>query len=199
MVLGSITGDSSWIADCGDTAVPILKDLIGHDTYGVAVAARIYLLIADEQRSNGTPSSIKLSSSAVAVRNELSDALWAFAFEGKAPPDINPRQLHQVQYWAIRSREDFDDNAHGSATDKKHLEELEVALLNAQQTGDVEFLSSVLTSLATYDPTDSPNAALVSNLRNILNDDKYASEHLLAGYALQQISGQKTDLTQYLR
>jgi len=198
LLISSIGSNSIRLSECGQSAIPTLVSLFSDPRLAESMAARFYLVSSDEERESVIAGDSSKQSAVRSLRKTLSDTLWNIAFEGNQLDAVDPVIKENVKYWAIMSREDFDDNDHGSSSDKRHLQELRDQLRASLIAGNTGLAAAVLNSLATYTPADGVPNILGSDLQMIISDNRFVDLRVTAAYALKKISGDSSkSLTEY--
>jgi len=198
LLISSIDSNSIWLSECGQSAIPTLVSLLSDPRLAETMAARFYLVSSDEERESVLAGDSSKQTAVRSLRKTLSDTLWNIAFEGNQLDAVDPVINENVKYWAIMSREDFDDNDHGSSSDKRHLQELGDQLRASLIAGNTGLASAVLNSLATYTPADGVPKILGSDLQMIISDNRFVDLRVTAAYALKKISGDNSkSLSEY--
>ena len=189
LLISSIGSNSIRLSECGQSAIPTLVSLLSDPRLAETMAARFYLVSSDEERESVLAGDSSKQTAVRSLRKTLSDTLWNIAFEGNQLDAVDPVIKENVKYWAIMSREDFDDNDHGSSSDKRHLQELGDQLRASLIAGNTGLAAAVLNSLATYTPEDGVPNIVGSDLQMIISDNRFADLRVTAAYAFQKISG----------
>ena len=189
LLISSIGSNSIRLSECGRSAIPLMVSLLSDPRLAETMAAKFYLVSSDEERESVIAGDPIKRSAVRSLRNTLSDTLWSIAFEGNSLDGVESVIKENVKYWAIMSREDFDDNDHGSSSDKRYLQELGDQLRASLIAGHTGLAAAVLNSLATYTPEDGVPNIVGSDLQMIISDNRFADLRITAAYALQRISG----------
>jgi len=95
----------------------------------------------------------------------------------------------EVQYWTIRSYEDFDGVVHNSALDQENLSRLAALWTVADTANDRAVLQSAAIALSTYDKLDVVPAALVTALEATSAKSANADIAMDINYAVEQVLG----------
>lgn len=161
--------------------VAILQKLLQNPTLTAAAAAKLYLIGTEIELPGGAPIPDTLDS----VRREAFAALRSYEGENG-----DERVAAALEYWTIRSYEDFDSAVSASASDQENLSLLAERWAVAQADGDMDALQSAAIALYSYDKDDAVSASLVAAVKASYFAPGNADIALDIGYAYEQMTGQ---------
>ncbi len=199
--LASLSPNTHTIASCTPATLEVLNDFLDDADFGGLAAARLYLVVSDEDREADYSGAALTVGNLRGIRAQaekmISDQLQARNVTTGNAPALPQAIFDEQRYWAGRANEDGDDAVANSASDQAHLADLATALQSAMTNGEVEMVSGLASTIATYGPEDNPGSALIASLQTALSDDRFVDIRMVIGYALQQLTGTTHDLSVY--
>ena len=199
-LLNTVRNDPGYIAGCATQSMAVLERLLSDDNLGGQTAARLYSISANQNAylrviQDNPALAQNILSTRVNAKTLLHSQAEKLAKGGLAPKSfVNSKAFlgstSDIQYWTVRSDENFDDDTPDSPSDIDSLKLLNKDLNDAAAKSDNELISGAASAIATYSQADQPSAALIGDLKKVLADSRFDSVKGELQYALDELQKQ---------
>lgn len=197
-LLNTIRSNPKNIAECSSESLAVLQKFLDDDVFGGMAAARLYKISADENEyQRAVSGNLNTADIILKVRENAKSLLKTKYTKIAAQPALAPKSfnnsrafvtsLSDIDYWSSRVNEDFDDDDKNSQSDREALGLLQQRLLEALNRVDLNLVSGIASTIATYDVDDQPSGRLIDLLKQYLGDPRFASVRDELEYALNNL------------